>query len=600
MIAQNNQQLIQQTGQKFANIPQKLDQIFSNYQIRQRFLLNTQPRISQSLIFGSVFSLSLLSSIFQPVKAQITADDSVDTEVKNSGDVAEITGGTIRGSNLFHSFQNFSVASGSTALFNNASNIANIISRVTGSSISNIDGLIQANGNANLILINPNGINFGANAQLDIGGSFLASSADTIVFEDGTLYSAADTDTTPLLTVSVPVGLQLGQNSGAINVQGTGHNLSLATPVFSPLTRGDVGGLEVNSGETLALVGNGLGLTGGTLTAESGSIELASVAEGTVRLDFSSNWNFDYGDVEAFNNINLAQQALADVSGDGNGAINLQGREIALKDGSVVLMQNLGNLETGKININATESLNLVGAEPEGVIASGIFTEALGDAKGGDIDITTSQLVIDDGGNIISTTAGNAAGGNVNIQASEFMRFSGFSTINPNKFSVVSVQTFGAGDAGNVNVLTKKFTALEGANISSITGGTGTGSGGDIQVDATEAVELIGVNPIAFAPSQITAGSGSRGNAGNVSIDTSKLIVQDGARVDASATAIGNAGKVTINASEFIEVSGTFPGSINPSLITASANILDPSLREFFGLPDVPSGNSGSIAINTP
>ncbi len=602
MIAQNNQQAIRQTLPKFANIPQKLDKIFSNYQIRHRFLLNTQPRISHSLIFGGVFSLSLLSSIFQPVKAQITADDSVNTKVKNSGDISEITGGTTRGSNLFHSFQNFSVASGSTALFDNASNIANIISRVTGSSISNIDGLIQANGNANLILINPNGINFGANAQLDIGGSFLASSADTIVFDDGTLYSAGDTDTTPLLTVSVPIGLQLGQNSGAINVQGTGHNLSLAVPVFSPFTKGEVSGLKVQPGKTLGLVGGDISLTGGVLTAEAGNIELGSVAAGTVNLNLKQqSFSLSYEDISAFKNINLGQQALIDASGINGGSVQIQGNDMSLTEGAAVLIQNLGEEPSGNLKINTANSLSVSGVSTDGIISSGLYTEALAGGKGGNITIDTSQLEVEGGGSIITDTFSTATSGNLDLNVSNGIQIEGFAVINPDKFSVVSAQTFGAGDAGTINITTKNLTALNGGNIASLTGGlTGTGSGGNVNINAQESIKLIGVNPIAFAPSQITAGSGGAGNAGNVNLATKNIVVQGGGRIDASATASGNAGNVRINASESITVAGTVPDSLNPSLIIASANILDPELRELFKLPAIPSGNSGSVTIATP
>lgn len=553
------------------------------------------------LISGGILSVSLLGNCTL-ARAQITADDSVSTEVDRSNNVSEIVGGTTKGSNLFHSFQEFSVPQNNTAWFNNSDGIGNIISRVTGGTVSNINGLIRANGNANLILINPNGINFGANARLDIGGSFLGSTASSLIFDDGTIFSAKNTDVSPLLTVSVPMGLQLGQNSAAIDVRGTGHDLSLETTVFSHFTRGNSSGLEVDPGKALTLVGNGLSFAGGILLGESGEIKLGSVTEGTVGLNLTdAGWTLDYDNVSLFGDIDFSQKALIDVSGNGNGLVELDGREILLQDGSAVLSQNFGSQAGGDIKVNATESLTIVGAEPTGEIASGLYSETLGNIKGADIEIETPQLIIEDGASIISTTSGDAPGGNVNIQASELLQFVGFSQINPNLFSVVSVQTFGPGNAGNISVSTKKFTALDGANISSVTGSPqGTGSGGNVKVRASESIELIGANPITFAPSQITAGSGSPGSAGNVEIDTARLSVRDGARVDASATASGSAGNVTVDATESIEVGGTFPGSINPSLITASANILDPALRSLFGLPDLPSGDSGGITITTP
>ncbi|OKH27070.1 hypothetical protein NIES1031_10140 [Chroogloeocystis siderophila 5.2 s.c.1] len=98
--------------------------------------------------------------------AQVTADPSLGTTVTLNGDTFEITNGTTIGDkNLFHSFSNFSIPNGGTAHFVNAPAIANILARVTGSNSSDIQGLIRAQGNANLFLMNPNGILFGPNAS---------------------------------------------------------------------------------------------------------------------------------------------------------------------------------------------------------------------------------------------------------------------------------------------------------------------------------------------------------------------------------------------------------------------------------------------------
>ncbi|MEB3338299.1 MAG: filamentous hemagglutinin N-terminal domain-containing protein, partial [Leptolyngbyaceae bacterium] len=173
----------------------------------------------------AVKSLSALALchlvVASPLHAQIIGDTTLSNHsiVTTNGNLLTITGGGTAGTNLFHSFEQFSVQTGKTAFFNHAPDIQNIIARVTGGVASSIDGVIRANAAANLFLLNPSGIILGPNAVLNIGGSFLASTASSIKFEDNTEFSA--TDPKPLLTVSAPVGLVLGPTPGDIRVQST-------------------------------------------------------------------------------------------------------------------------------------------------------------------------------------------------------------------------------------------------------------------------------------------------------------------------------------------------------------------------------------------
>ncbi len=118
---------------------------------------------------------------------------------------------------------------------------------------------IRANGTANLFLLNPNGLIFGPNARLDIGGSFFGTTADRLVFENGLEFSATSPEAQPLLAVNVPVGLQLGADPAPVQVQ-------------API-------LAVAPGRTLALVGGHLNLDGAILSAPGGRIELGGLSD---------------------------------------------------------------------------------------------------------------------------------------------------------------------------------------------------------------------------------------------------------------------------------------------------------------------------------
>ncbi len=605
-----------------------------------------------------------------PVIAQIIPDDTlpVNSVVTPQDNTSNITEGTRSGSNLFHSFEQFSIPTNGVAYFNNGLDIQNIISRVTGSSISNIDGLIKANGTASLFLINPNGFVFGPNASLNIGGSFLGSTASSLNFADGTQFSATAPQATPLLTISVPLGLQFGRNPGAIRVQGTQQNLTLPEQIFSPFKLGSFTGLSVQPGKTLAFVGGSITLQGGILTAEEGRIELGSVENGIVGINpTSSGWTLGYQGAQNFQNIQMSQQALVNASGAGGGSIQLQGAGITLTDGSVVLIQNQGIRPSGSINVNAFKFLELNGTSPDGTIPTGLVNETLG-GDGGDIGISTKSFLIGNGAQVLARTYSNAKGGNLTVNASDFTQLIGSSsgfpqvpsnivtatygsgnggnlklstgsliiqggaeivtatysaarggdlTVNASEFtqllgylpgsfqfgapqfpSAILTATSSSGNGGNLTLSTGSLTAKDGGAVGSLANGSGTG--GDVIINANNSVEIVGVVPNVFSPSILQAQTFSSGDAGRLTINTPKLVVRDGGGVSTSTLTSGKAGNLDINASDFVEVSGTAPDTVTPSFIISSGNKVNESLQRIYKLPPVPSGPSGNVTIKTP
>jgi len=518
----------------------------------------------------------------------------------NQGNTSTISGGTRAGRNLFHSFGQFSVLSGRTAYFNNAADIQNIISRVTGASVSNIDGLIKANGAANLFLLNPNGIIFGSNASLNIGGSFLASTASSLKFADGTKFSTTVPQSTPLLTVSVPIGLGIGSNPGSIRVAGTGYNLIISPLGTLPVigAGSSLMGLRVQPGKTLALVGGDVELRGGILTVPGGRIELGSIDNGVVSLRSTpSGWTLGYQGVSNFKDTNLFQKALVDASGTGSGSIQVQGSHVNLTDGSLILVQNQGAQPGGEISVNAGESLKLNGISSDRMFRPGIVNENVGSGNGGDIGISTKNLILQDGAGIFTATYSAAKGGNLTVNAPGSVQSIGFSPAEPQATTSIGSLTFGSGNGGNIILSTGTFTGKEGGGAGTVT--FGSGKGGDFTANVNNSVELIGVEPTFFSPSVLENTTLKSGDAGSLTLNTSKLVLRDGGRVDTSTVASGKAGSLTINASDSIEVSGIAPKSVNPSLIDSSANILDASLRTLYKLPPKPSGSPGDVTINT-
>jgi filamentous hemagglutinin family protein len=553
---------------------------------------------------GFIIFLTIAVSASSAI-AQISPDgtlpnnSSVRTVVTPEGNIIFIEGGTQVQSNLFHSFTQFSIGENTTAEFTNINGIQNIISRVTGNSVSQIDGILktQPGATANLFLINPNGIVFGPKATLNIGGSFLATTASSLNFEDGRNFSATDTQSTSLLSVSVPVGLQFGQTAAPI------RNLSQGPDGVKSIFAQPVG-LQVQAGKTLTLVGGDINLEGGNLTAESGRIELGSVAGGSlVKLNQTNNgWILGYEGVRNFQNIQLTERnangintaSVVDTSGTNGGNIQLNGNSVELVGSSVLLRSN-----------------------------------TTGSGNGLELNINANKLIVRDGAQVSTDTTGSGNGGNLTVNASEFVEVIGNATTTINgqelyRPSSISTSTGGIGNAGEMTINTRRLSIKNRARIATVSIGEGVftvagigivparGNGGTLTLNASESVEIT-------ERSELAALTNSFGNAGKVIINSPKLVVQDQGVISVSSEfatfpyvgeppLLGTAGEINVNADSILldnkgQISSISQASGGGNILLQMRNALvmrgNSQISTNAGTVNAP-GNGGNITINAP
>ncbi|MFW9261186.1 filamentous hemagglutinin N-terminal domain-containing protein [Nostoc sp. CALU 546] len=528
--------------------------------------------------------------------AQIIPDGTLNTTVSANSNNFTITNGNRAGNNLFHSFSQFSIPSNGSAFFNNPSDIQNIFSRVTGGSVSQIDGLIKANGSANLFLLNPSGIIFGTYAQLNIGGSFVGTTASSIKFADGTQFSAVNSATAPLLIMSVPIGLQLGISAGQIEVQGNSNDGIVPTSNL---------GIVASPGKTIALVGGDVTFTGGVITALAGRIEVGAVASGTVNLTPTpTGWQLGYTQVENFRDIKFTERSSLwnpDPVGNPFGGIQVVGRDITL-DQSQIAAATAGTRQGGNITVSAERSLFLGGVNPQAQAPSAWIVNQVAPGatgNGGAVKLQAGDLTLRDGAGIETLSLGAGAAGKVEVVA-DTIAASGvvalqspfFASTNIN--SRIASQVYGSGNGGDVALVARKLMLEDGASVTTSVFPGATGRGGNISVDVADEIYSLRVNSIGFQASGITASTFGIGNSGNIYVSSDKLNLIDGGTISTitsrlsgiPGTGIGNAGDVTLVVREASNLVGVSP--------------ISPSQNSFIGSLSTGSGNTGDVLITTP
>ena len=525
--------------------------------------------------------------------------------------------GTVRGQNLFHSFSQFSIGADEIANFSSTQSFNNVISRVTGGEVSSINGILASTiEGADLYLMNPAGVMFGADAQLDVRGSFHVTTADYLRFadDDDTRFNANPGPTDDVLSVepveafgfltSSPASISVGEESTAE------PTLVVSDP--EPLAR-----VHVPTGNTLSMVGGNINILGRNVAQSSpddpavhapgGVVNVVSVAaEGEVDLD---TWEpgTQVVDVSSYNAnqlgvISLSQRAAVSSSGDPAGLIVIRGGSLTLVENSRISTNNLGSQvqdqSRGGIDIEANEIE--LGTE-EGIPASRIetfptFRTTPGEAPSNPITIKASNLTLNSNSHISSKIYGEAKAGNITLQpvdralyielagdinagiregTSEGGGSGGNITIEAGEGDLmlagrgsVTSASVGTGDPGKISITARNITVEDTADISTIrafsTGQGVTPDAGQIKISATESVILDGEGNIFGNATEGRFRTGilsdsiddAIGDAGSVFVEGKDVVLRNGALISARTNGSGEGGDVTVIARNELMLDG--------------------------------------------
>jgi filamentous hemagglutinin family protein len=535
------------------------------------------------------------------------------------------------GGNLFHSFQDFNLHSFERATFSGPNTVNNIISRVTGGEPSQINGLLRSNiPNADLYFINPYGIVFGSEAQLDVGGSFHASTADYLRLENGGEFNAREPKNSLLSVAPVEAFGFINQNPASLSIESSQ--------------------LKISSGKTLSLIGGDITMVGGKVEVAGGEINLASFATpGELQL---SQDGLEVSSLSQFGELMLSDNAQVLTSGQGSGHINIRAGQFTLNRSQL----NADSLEAGEkghihIEVNRLhlEDETIVDQVDEGPVRfeTVISSSTISDGEGGDIHINAAESVtlhnaaifansgqlerpVEDGNTteVVSQTQGDA--GRIYIETPELLITN----------SVIESNAFDIGQGGNITLSVSDYTridrghialnAFEGTDVSADRVGTllletgqldlnevlmssstfGAGAGGHIRIKVKGSMTIIDgkikVDAKTFKPkphdspeaesSPPPDDTQSTGEAGTIWIEAQSITLSDKSKISSSTSGTGDSGNVYIYAIDSI----SFQSNIDEERFQNTAfDKRNYGIEAVSTSQEVDSGHAGEIWIKT-
>lgn len=467
------------------------------------------------------------------------ADNSLGAEssrVKSLSEVDfQIHGGAQRERNLFHSLRQLDVARGGSVFFVPNAEVRTILTRVTGDRRSDIRGTLGVRGNANLILMNPNGILFGRDARLSVAGSFVGTTADAIGFGNQGIFSARQPELPASLTINPSALLYQQIAPASIEVYSRHED-----PPFFRVT-----GLQVGDSQSLLLAGGAVTVNRGVLSALGGAVELGGLSQpGQVGLrwerveqSFSSRprlkWTLttNLADVRVVNDGQLITTVLNPAIPE-PGGIAIAARRFTAQNAR--FLAGSSGADAGAISLIASERIDL-----QNIFA--IATDAI-NGNSGDITFSAPNIVLSDT-NVSFNTQTEGDTGTLRIQASDTLRLRNSTQLRS--------EVDGRGNSGSIILQAGRYLEID--NNTTINLFTGDGrfgtievfSGGDLTVDSQ---------------SRLSTQTGGSGSAGNMKLQAAGSIVIRGmSQIDSSSLAdtrqfgiFGNAGNVRLQARQIL------------------------------------------------
>ena len=548
---------------------------------------------------GIAAAIALLVSAIAPAaaQAQVTPDATLGTErssvaegVVVRGELSDlIEGGATRGSNLFHSFSEFNVDNGQRVYFANPTGIESIFSRVIGSNPSNIFGTLGVDGRADLFLMNPNGIAFGSNSNLDVEGSLVITTADAVQFGEQGFFSTTEPETPTTLTID-PSALWFNQ----ITPSGITNN-SIARAEFTPSGQ-LLFGLRAPTDRSLLLVGGDINMTRGGIVGSGSNIEVGGLAEpGIVDLETDANSiRLAFQEESLRSDVTLDDLGQVSIGSRGGGNISVYANKLTATNGGRLLTATEGADDGGSIRVRANQiDLSGVGAflESSGFLSQ-VHAGATGDA--GSIDVIAESITVRDGAQIGSVTFSSGAAGDIEVVA-DTIDVSGVredQLFSSNIRSISGRNNKGIpviGDAGDVTISARQLSVRDGGAITTFT--SDGGAGGDLSITVQDTTEIVGsgTSTTGATSSGLSTVTQGGADAGSLRLDTGQLSIQEGAVVTASTFGAGAAGEIEIVA-DTIDVAGAREDQLLPSAIRSISGRIAEDITA--------TGDAGDVTIS--